>query len=49
MECCHVWGSAPSCYWDMLQKLQNHVCRIVGLTLVACLEPLAHPRNAAVN
>ena len=49
MECCHVWGSAPSGYWDILQKLQNQVCRIFGLTLVACLETLAHSRNAALN
>ena len=28
--CCHVWASAPSCYLEMLDKLQKQICRIVG-------------------
>ena len=40
--CCHVWASAPSCYLELLDKLQKQICRILGLSLAASLEPLAH-------
>ena len=43
--CCHVWAGAPSCYLDLLDKLQKRICRIVGPSLAASLEPLAHCRN----
>ena len=43
--CCHVWAGAPSCYLDLLDKLQKQICRIVGPSLAASLEPLAYPRN----
>ena len=45
--CCHVWAVAPSCYLDLLDKLQKRICRIVGTSLAASLEPLAHHRNVA--
>ena len=45
--CCHVWAGAPSCYLDLLDKLQKRICRIVGPSLAAFLEPLAHRRNVA--
>ena len=45
--CCHVWTVAPSCYLDLLDKLQKRICRIVGPSLAASLEPLAHRRNVA--
>ena len=45
--CCHVWAGAPSCYLELLDKLQNRICRIVGPSLAASLEPLAHRRNVA--
>ena len=45
--CCHVWAEAPSCYLDLLDKLQKQICRIVGPSLTASLEPLAHRRNVA--
>ena len=45
--CCHVWAGAPSCYLDFLDKLQKWICRIVGPSLAASLEPLAHCRNVA--
>ena len=45
--CCHVWGGAPSCYLVLLDKLQKRICRIVGPSLAASLEPLAHRRNVA--
>ena len=45
--CCHVWASAPSCYLELLDKLQKQVCRIVGPLLAASVEPLAHHRNVA--
>ena len=40
--CCQVWAGAPSCYLDLLDKLQKRICRIVGPSLAASLEPLAH-------
>ena len=45
--CCHVWAGAPSCYLELLDKLQKGICRIVGPSLAASLEPLAHRRNVA--
>ena len=40
--CCHVWPGAPSCYLEMLDKLQKLICRNVGSSLASCLEPMAH-------
>ena len=45
--CCHVWAGAPSCYLELLDKLQKQLCRTVGSSLAASLEPLAHCRNVA--
>ena len=42
--CFHVWAGAPSCYLDLLDKLQKRICRIVGPSLAASL---AHRRNVA--
>ena len=44
---CHVWAGAPSCYLELLEKIQKRICRIVGPSLAASLEPLAHCRNVA--
>ena len=40
--CCHVWAGASSCYLELLDKLQKRICRTVGPSLAASLEPLAH-------
>ena len=45
--CYHVWAGAPSCYLEMLDKLQKQICRTVGPSLAASLEPLALRRNVA--
>ena len=45
--CCHVWTGAPSWYLELLDKLQKRICRTVGPSLPASLEPLAHRRNVA--
>ena len=45
--CCHVWAGAPSCYLELLDKLQKRICRTVGPSLAASLKPLAHRRNVA--
>ena len=45
--CCHVWTSAPSCYLELLHKSQKRICRIVGPSLAASLELLAHHQNVA--
>ena len=28
--CCRVWAGASSCYLELLDKLQNRICRTVG-------------------
>ena len=45
--CCHVWAGAPSCYLELLDKLQKWIRRTAGPSLAASLEPLAHCRNVA--
>ena len=40
--CCHAWAGAPSCYLKLLDKLQKGLCRTVGPSLAASLEPLTH-------
>ena len=45
--CWHVWAGAPSCYLELLGKLLKRICRTVGPSLAASLEPLAHHRNVA--
>ena len=37
--CCHVWARAPSCYLELLDKLQKRICRTVGLHLLPLLNP----------
>ena len=45
--CCHVRDGAPSCYLDSLDKLQKWICRIIGPSLAASFEFLAHRQNVA--
>ena len=45
--CCHVWAGVPSCYLELLEKLQKRICRIGGPSIAASLESLAHRRNVA--
>ena len=45
--CCQVWPGAPSCYFELLHKLQKRICRTFGPSLAASLEPLVHHRNVA--
>ena len=45
--CCHDWDGAPSSYLELLDKLQKRICRTVGPSLAASLEPLAHRQNVA--
>ena len=40
--CCYVWAGAPSCYLELLDKLQKQICRAVGSSPSASLEPLAY-------
>ena len=41
--CCHIWADAPTCYLELLDKLQKQICR----TVATSLEPLAHHQNVA--
>ena len=45
--CCHVWAGVPSCYLELLDKIQKRKCRTVCPLLVASLEPLVYCRNVA--
>ena len=45
--CGHVLDGAPSCYLELLDKLQNKICRTAGPSLTVCLEPLAHRQVVA--
>ena len=45
--CCHAWASVPSCYLELLDKLQKQIYGTVGPSLATSLEPLAHLRNVA--
>ena len=44
-DCCHIWTGAPSCYLELLDKLQKRICRDVGPSFTTSLEPLIHLRN----
>ena len=46
-NCCHVWANARNCYLELSDKLQKRICRTVGPSLAAALEPLAHRQNVA--
>ena len=45
--CCHVWAGGPSCYLELLDKLQKQICKTVGSSIAASLEPLTHHQNVA--
>ena len=45
--CCHIWAGAPSCYLELLDKLQKRICRTASPSLATSLEPLAHHQNVA--
>ena len=36
--CCPFWVGAPSCYLELLDKLQKRICKIVGPSLAVSLE-----------
>ena len=40
--CCHVWAGVPSCYLELLDKLQNRYAGLLVLYLLLLLNPLAH-------
>ena len=43
--CFHIWAGVPSCFLELLDKLQKRIYRTVGHSLAASLEPLAHCQN----
>ena len=45
--CCHIWAGVASCCLELLDKLQKRICKTVGPSLVASLQPLAHCGNVA--
>ena len=48
-HCCHVWAGAPSCYVELLDKLQKRICRTVGPSLATSFEQMAHCRNVVFS
>ena len=42
-----LWASAPKCYLNILDRLQNCVCKAVDPSLLDQLKPLARCRNVA--
>ena len=40
--CCHVWADTPSCYLELLDKLQKGIYNTRGPLLTTSVEPLAH-------
>ena len=45
--CFHACVGSPSCYLELLDELQKWICRTVGPSLAASLEPLVHSQNVA--
>ena len=45
--CSHVWAGVPTCYFEMLKRLQKQIRRTVSLSIAASLDLLPHPRNVA--
>ena len=45
--CCHACAGSPSCYLEMLDKLQKQICQTVVPSLGASLKSLAHRQNVA--
>ena len=40
--CCNIMVGTPSCNLELLEKLQKQICRTIGPSLAASIEPLAH-------
>ena len=43
--CCQTWAGTPSCYLELLDKLQKKIWRNVSSSISFPIEPLAHHRN----
>ena len=46
-NCCYVSAGAPSCYLELLDKVQQGIWRTFGPSLAVSLKPLDHRWNAA--
>ena len=40
--CCHVWAGAPSCYLELIDRLQKRIYMTVGPSRAASIETLPH-------
>ena len=45
--CCYVWAGTPSCFLEMLDKLQKRIFGTIRHSFIASLEPFSHRRNVA--
>ena len=48
-DCCHIWSGTPSCYLELLDKLQKWICKTLGPSLAVSFEPLAHHWNTCYS
>ena len=45
--CCRIRAGAPSCFLELLDKLQKRICRAAGSSLAVSLQLLAYRQNIA--
>ena len=45
--CCHVWVGVPTCYLQLIDKLQKRICTTVSPSHATSLKPLSHRGNVA--
>ena len=45
--CCHLWAGAPANLLNLLDRIQNRVCNMIGPQLSLKLQPLSHRRDVA--
>ena len=44
----HIWAGTPSCYLELLEKLQKQICTTAGPSFAASLKLLAHCQSQNV-
>ena len=45
--CCQVWAGTPSCFLELLDKLQKRICRTIHPSLAESLELLPYCQNVS--
>ena len=47
--CCYLWAGSPSCFLELLDRLQKQISRTVGPLLAVSVEPLARQNVASLS